>query len=206
MKLLFDLLPIILFFGTFKFASSNAEGAAELCNSLFGDGFDAAHAPVICATAVAIIVSVLQICWMLIRGKKIEPMLWISVAVIIVFGGLTIWLRNEMFIKWKPTILYWLFATILIGGWFSGRNFIKHLLGKQITLDENVWTRVMWLWVFFFVLTGIINLIVAYTCPTDIWVDFKLFGLMGLTIAFTLGLGFYIAKNSKEELTKGKEN
>lgn len=206
MKLLFDLLPIILFFGTFKFATANADSAAELCNSLFGGGFDAAHAPVICATAVAIVVSVLQIFWMFIRGKKIEPMLWISVAVIIVFGGLTIWLRNEMFIKWKPTILYWLFAAILIGGWFSGKNFIKNLLGKQISLDESVWTRVMWLWIVFFVLTGIINLVVAYTCPTDTWVNFKLFGLMGLTIAFTIGLGFYIAKNSKEEITKGNEN
>ena len=109
MKFLYDLLPVILFFGTFKVAQTNPDSAAALCNQWLGSGFQADQAPVICATAAAIIVSLLQIGVKFVRREKIDPMLWISVAVILVFGSLTIWLHDEMFIKWKPTILYWIF-------------------------------------------------------------------------------------------------
>ena len=118
MKFLYDLLPVILFFGTFKVAQTNPDSAAALCNQWLGSGFQADQAPVICATAAAIIVSLLQIGVKFVRREKIDPMLWISVAVILVFGSLTIWLHDEMFIKWKPTILYWIFGGILLGGSF----------------------------------------------------------------------------------------
>ena len=104
MKFLYDLLPVILFFGTFKVAQTNPDSATALCNQWLGSGFQADQAPVICATAAAIIVSLLQIGVKFVRREKIDPMLWISVAVILVFGSLTIWLHDEMFIKWKPTI------------------------------------------------------------------------------------------------------
>ncbi len=130
MKFFYDLLPVILFFVTFKVAQGNPDYAASLCNSWLGNGFDASQAPIICATAAAILVSLLQIVFNLVSGKKVEPMLWISVAIILVFGSLTIWLHDEMFIKWKPTILYWVFALILVFGMLTGRNFIKSLLGK----------------------------------------------------------------------------
>lgn len=123
MKFLYDLLPVILFFATFKVAQSDSQAAAALCNQWLGSGFDATQAPVICATAVAIIVSLAQIGVKFISGKKVDPMLWISVAVILVFGSLTIWLHDEMFIKWKPTILYWIFASILSGGLLADKNF-----------------------------------------------------------------------------------
>lgn len=194
LKFLFDLLPVLLFFGTFKLAQSNAEQASSFCNTLFGAGFDAVHAPVICATAVAVAVSLLQIGWMLAARRKVEPMLWISFAVILIFGGLTIWLKNEMFIKWKPTILYWLFAAILIGGKISGRNFIRSLLSKQISMGERPWNNLLAAWTVFFIAVGALNLFVAYSFSTDTWVNFKLFGLMGLTLLFTLGIGFYIAR------------
>ncbi len=199
MKLLYDLLPVILFFGTFKFAQSDAAGAASLCNQWLGGGFDPAQAPVICATAVAITATLIQILSMAIRGKKIEPMLWISAAVILVFGSLTIWLHNEMFIKWKPTILYWIFSVILIGGHFTGRNFIEMLLGKQMQLPRHAWTNLLYAWIAFFIVTGIINIAVAYSFSTDTWVNFKLFGLMGLTLAFTVGMGVYVSKYIKND-------
>lgn len=199
MKLLFDLLPVILFFGTFKYAQSNADTATSFCNLWLGGGFDAQQAPVICATAVAIVASVAQILWMALRGKKIEPMLWISLAVILVFGSLTIWLHNEMFIKWKPTILYWLFASVLLVGRLSGKNFIETLLGKQLKLPKEAWTTMLYAWIIFFSVIGCINLFVAYTFSTDTWVNFKLFGLMGLTLIFTLGIGVYATKYMKND-------
>ena len=132
-------------------------------------------------------------------------MLWISVAMILVFGSLTIWLHDEMFIKWKPTILYWVFALILVFGMLTGRNFIKSLLGKQLELPAPAWRKLLLSWIGFFSVVGVLNLIVAYTCSTDFWVNFKLFGLMGLTLLFTLGIGFYIAPFISENKTKGKE-
>ena len=178
MKFFYDLLPVILFFVTFKVAQGNP---------------------------AAILVSLLQIVFNLVSGKKVEPMLWISVAIILVFGSLTIWLHDEMFIKWKPTILYWVFALILVFGMLTGRNFIKSLLGKQIELPAPAWRKLLLSWIAFFLVVGVLNLVVAYTCSTDFWVNFKLFGLMGLTLLFTLGIGFYIAPFISEDKTKGKE-
>ena len=187
MKFLYDLLPVILFFGTFKVAQTNPDSAAALCNQWLGSGFQADQAPVICATAAAIIVSLLQIGVKFVRREKIDPMLWISVAVILVFGSLTIWLHDEMFIKWKPTILYWIFGGILLGGSFMHKNFLKSLLGNKVSLPDPAWNILLRGWIGFFAVTGVLNLIVAYTCSTDVWVNFKLFGLMGLTLLFTLG-------------------
>lgn len=125
----------------------------------------------------AIIVSLLQIGVKFVRREKIDPMLWISVAVILVFGSLTIWLHDEMFIKWKPTILYWIFGGILLGGSFMHKNFLKSLLGNKVSLPEPAWNILLRGWIGFFAVTGVLNLIVAYTCSTDVWVNFKLFGL-----------------------------
>lgn len=205
MKFLTDLLPVILFFGTFKVAQGRADAAAALCNQWLGSGFDATQAPIICATTVAILVSIAQILYKFIRRQKVDAMLWISVAVILVFGSLTIWLHDEMFIKWKPTILYWIFGGILLGGSFVKKNFLKSLLGKQVSLPEPAWNVLLYSWIVFFAVTGVLNLIVAYTCSTDIWVNFKLFGLMGLTLLFTLGIGFYIAKFIPESPSEGNK-
>lgn len=198
MKLLFDLLPVILFFASFKFAQGN-EQAAALANAWLGGGIPADQAPVLIATAVAIVASLGQVAWLLARGRKVDTMLWISLAVIIVFGGLTLWLHDEMFIKWKPTILYWLFATLLVGGAATGRNFIRSLLGAQMVLPDVAWGRLLVAWIVFFVVMGVINLAVAYSVPTETWVNFKLFGLFGLTLAFTIGMGVYVARHMKEE-------
>jgi len=203
-KILFDLFPVILFFIAYKLGSSFPADAAQLATTYLGafvaDGkIPADQAPILVATAVAIVASIGQVSWLKLRGRKIDAMLWLSVAVIVVFGGATIWLHDETFIKWKPTILYWLFAAILIGGrLFWQRNFIQSLLGAQIDLPAPVWERLMWIWAGFFACLGVLNLWVAFSFPTDTWVNFKLFGLMGLTFVFTLAIGLWLARHVKE--------
>lgn len=198
MKFLFDLLPVILFFAAFKWAGHDPATAVDLASRLLGDGVTETTAPVFLATIVTVAATFLQIVALKVKGRKIEPMLWISLAVVVVFGGLTLWLRNEIFIKWKPTILYWVFASILIYGNVSGRNFMRTLMKGQIEMPEAAWATLQNLWIGFFAVTGVINLAVAYTLPTEIWVNFKLFGLMALTLLFTIGVAFYMTKHAVE--------
>lgn len=198
MKFLFDLLPVILFFAAFKWAGHDPATAVDLASRLLGDGVTETTAPVFLATIVTVAATFLQIVALKAKGRRIEPMLWISLAVVVVFGGLTLWLRNEIFIKWKPTILYWVFASILIYGNVSGRNFMRTLMKGQIEMPEAAWATLQNLWIGFFAVTGVINLAVAYTLPTEIWVNFKLFGLMALTLLFTIGVAFYMTKHAVE--------
>lgn len=179
MKFLFDIFPVILFFVAFKI-------------------FD-----IYVATAVAIAATVLQIGWVWFRHKKVENMQWISLALIVVFGGLTLLLRDETFIKWKPTILYWLFGvTLLAAHFFFSRNLIRAMMDKQVSAPDAVWEKLLFGWVGFFVFMGALNLYVAYGYSTDIWVDFKLFGGIGLMILFVIGQAFVLAPHMKE---KGSE-
>jgi len=203
-KFLFDLFPIILFFVAYKLGASFPTQAASFATTYLGvfvaDGaIPADQAPILLATAIAIIASLAQVGWLLARGRKVDAMLWLSLAVIIVFGGATIWLHDETFIKWKPTILYALFAVILVAGRLVWqRNLIRSLLAEQIDLPAPVWERLMWTWVGFFVVVGVLNLWVAFNFPTDTWVNFKLFGLMGLTLVFALCIGVWLARHLRE--------
>jgi len=163
MKLFFDLFPVILFFVAFKI-------------------YD-----IYVATAVAIVATVGQIAWVRLRRRKVENMLWINLLIIAVFGGATIFLQNETFIKWKPTVLYWLFAGVLLGGRLLFRkNLIRAMMGQQISLPEEIWNRLLASWVAFFAFMGVLNLYVAYNFSTDAWVNFKLFGGLGLMLVFVL--------------------
>ena len=198
MKFLFDIFPVILFFAAFKGAEHFPAEAIDLAGSLIGDGVTATTAPVFLATVTAIVATFLQIGWLKVKRRKIEPMLWISLAVIVVFGGLTLWLKNEMFIKWKPTILYWVFAAILTFAHVTHRNFMTKLLGTQIQLPPAAWNKLQLAWIGFFFVTGILNLLVAFTCETETWVNFKLFGILGLTLVFALGLGFWMVKITEQ--------
>ena len=170
MKLLFDLFPVLLFFVAFQFWG------------------------IFVATAVAIAASCAQIGWLALRGRRIDRMLWASLAIIVVFGGLTLVLRDKTFIQWKPTVLYWLFGAALAGGALSGRNLIRSMLSEQLQLPEPVWTRLNWSWVAFFALMGAANLYVAYNFSESAWVNFKLFGGMGLMLAFVLAQAALLAK------------
>lgn len=197
MKLLFDLFPVILFFAAFKIAEGQPDAAIALAERFMGEGLTAMTAPVFIAAVVAIAATFLQVGWLMLRGRKVEPMLWISLAVIVVFGSLTLYLRNEMFIKWKPTILYWIFGGILVYGNIAGRNFIRMLLSKaEIEMPGHAWGTLQNMWIGFFAAMGVVNLLVAYLCSTDTWVNFKLFGLMGLTLVFTIGIGVFMTKHA----------
>jgi intracellular septation protein len=204
MKLLFDLFPVILFFATYKVAGAYPQQSLALAGStlgwMVGDGtVPPDQAPILLATAVAIIASLLQVGSLLARGRKVDTMLWVSLAVIVVFGGATIWFHDETFIKWKPSILYWLFGgSLLAGHLFWRKNLLQSLLGTQLDVPPLVWGRLLWSWIAFFGAMGVVNLAVAYSVPTDTWVSFKLFGLFGLTMVFTLGIGIYLARHMKE--------
>ena len=127
-------------------------------------------------------------------------MLWVSLALVVVFGGATLILHDETFIKWKPTILYLLFAGTLFGSaQFFGKNLIRAMLGEQVQLPEPLWVRLNYAWVGFFAVMGVLNLWVAFNFSTDTWVSFKLFGGMGLMIVFIVLQGVVLARYLPEE-------
>lgn len=204
MKLLFDLFPVILFFVAYKLGTANADTASAMASQLLGALVSGGRvppeqAPILLATAAAIVASIAQVGYLLARGRRVEPALWLGLAVIVSFGGATIWLHDETFIKWKPTILYWLFAAILLGGrLLAGRNLLRALLGGQLDVAAPVWDRLLWAWIAFFAAVGLLNLWVAFSFATDTWVNFKLFGLFGLTLAFALAVGVWLARHVKQ--------
>ncbi len=205
MKILFDFLPIALFFGMFKYAEGHKDWAAAVGTDLFGflvsgGVVGTAEAPVLLSTVVVIAATLAQILWLVAKGKKIEPMLWISLVLVIGLGGATIYFHNENFIKWKPTALYWAMGSgLLVGQLFLKKNFIKTLMGAQMTLPDSIWSVLCWSWTGFFAVMGCINLWVAFNFSTDTWVNFKLFGGMGLMLVFVLAQAAYLSKYIKAE-------
>jgi len=176
MKLLFDLFPIILFFLAYK----------------LGD--------IYWATGIAILATLGQILWLKLRAKTIETTHWLSLGVIVVFGGMTLLFRDETFIKWKPTVLYAAFAlALLLTPLLTGKQPMKALMGSQLTLPESVWRQLNWMWLVFFVVMGLANLFVAYTFSLDIWVNFKLFGSLGLTVVFVILQGLWLSRHIKQD-------
>jgi len=201
MKLLFDLFPVILFFAAFKYSEKNPELAASWVSSLLGSAaVDPKIAPILLATVVVIVATIAQIIWVAFRHGKVDKMLWVSLVLVVVFGGMTLVFQDESFIKWKPTILYWVFAGSMgFAALVMKKNAIKTMLGEQLTLPESVWTKVNLSWMAFFVIMGFLNLIIAFNFPTDVWVNFKLFGGMGLMLVFVLGQGFMLSKYVEEK-------
>lgn len=204
MKLLFDLFPVILFFAVFKYAGGNPEaaqtfGSQYLSALVSGGEVTLQQAPILLATAVAILATIGQVLWLLARRKPVDNMLWVSLAIIVVFGGATIWFHDEQFIKLKPTVLYWCFAVALLGaqGVFR-KNLIRAMMGKQLSLPDQVWTRLNLAWGVFFSLMGVVNLYVAFSFPLEFWVNFKLFGFLGLMIAFVIAQSLYLSRYLKE--------
>ena len=199
-KFLFDLFPIILFFVAYQWGESNAETATALLAGL-GIPLDSGAKPgVFLATLVAILATFVQIAWVWIKHRKVDAMLWVSLGLIVVFGGATLLLHDETFIKWKPTVLYWLFAVSLgLAPMLFERNLIRLMMQKQITLPDAVWTRLNLAWAGFFTFMGIANLWVAMNFSTDAWVNFKMFGSLGLMLVFVIGQTVYLSRHIKEE-------
>jgi intracellular septation protein len=176
MKFLFDLLPVLLFFIAFKLAD------------------------IYVATAVAIATTFVQVAWLKLRGKRVDAMLWASLGIIAVFGGATLALQDETFIKWKPTVLYWLLGAVLGGAaLFFRRNLVRIMLSEQVQLPDPVWNRLNWSWVGFFAFMGALNLYVAYNYSTDLWVNFKLFGGVGLMLGFVVVQALFLARHVEDK-------
>ncbi|WP_029407567.1 septation protein A [Thiomicrorhabdus sp. Milos-T2] len=175
MKLLFDLFPVVLFFIAYKM-------------------YD-----IYTATAVIIVASIAQVAYFYLKHKRVEKMHLITLALILVLGGLTLILQDEDFIKWKPTIVNWGFALVFLGSHYIGEKpIIERMMSQAIALTDNIWIRLSWLWIVFFIISGVTNLYVAFNYDTDTWVDFKLFGLMGMTLVFIIIQGIYISRYIEE--------
>lgn len=172
MKLLFDFLPIFLFFITYKF---------------FG---------IYIATTIAIIASIAQLLIFRIQNKRFEIMHIITALSILILGGATLLLHNEIFIKWKPTILYWVLAVVfIVSALVSEKPLIQRVMENNITMPSHIWKKLNCLWSGFFVFLGAVNLFVVYHYTTNTWVNFKMFGTLGLTLLFVIIQTLYMAKH-----------
>jgi intracellular septation protein len=200
MKILFDFLPIALFFGMFKYAEGHKDWAASVATEwlgfmVSGGVVGLTEAPVMLATVVVIVATLAQILWLKARGRKVDTMLWISLGLVTVLGSATIYFHSENFIKWKPTVLYWVMGgSLLLGQLLFNKNGIKSVMGAQMTLPEPVWRTVNFSWAGFFTVMGFVNLWVAFNFSTSTWVNFKLFGGMGLMLVFVLLQAVFLNK------------
>ena len=175
MKILVDFFPVILFFVAYK---------------LYG---------IYVATAVAIAASFVQVGYGWWRHRRVENMHLATLGILVVFGGLTILLQDRTFIMWKPTVLYWAFAAVLLGAdMVFGRNLMRAMMEKQISLPDPIWRRLNLSWVGFFLLMGVLNLYVAFNFSEETWVSFKMFGGLGLMLVFVLAQGFFLSRHVEE--------
>lgn len=174
MKLLFDFFPILAFFIAYKM-------------------YD-----IYVATAVAIVGSIIQVGYSWLQHRKVEKMHLITMLMIVVLGGATLLLQDETFIKWKPSVVNWAFGLAFIGSHFIGKKVIvQRMMESSVELPAHIWPRLNIAWAIFFILIGFVNLYVAYNYDTDTWVNFKMFGMIGLTILFIIGQAFFIGKYIK---------
>ncbi|MCH9673908.1 MAG: septation protein A [Gammaproteobacteria bacterium] len=182
-KLLFDFFPIILFFVAYKLPSHETPTEG-----------------VIFATGVAIVANLIQVIYSKLRFGHVEKMQLVTLGLFVVMGGLTIYFEDEAFIKWKPTVVNWLFGLVFLGSQVVGKQpLVQRLMGKQLELPDPVWSRLNFLWVLFFIFSGAANLYVVFNYDTDTWVDFKLFGLLGITVVFVIIQTIYVMRHLKEE-------
>ena len=177
MKFLVEFLPLILFFVAFKWQG------------------------IYVATATAIVAAVLQFAWFRLRGRPITTMQWLSLGIIVVFGGATLLLQDDRFIRWKPTVLYWACGvTLLVGRVFFRSNWLTRVMPTdELTLPDAVWTRLTWAWIAFFVAMGCLNLYVAFNYSLDTWANFKVWWSMGIILAWSLAQGAYMARHMPPE-------
>ncbi len=177
MKLLFDFFPVVLFFAVYKYT---------------GD--------IVIATAVLIPVTAAQVGWTWFRHRRVENMHLITLVLVVLLGGATILFQDATFIQWKPTLVNWLFALAFLGSEYIGeRNLVQRMLEANLQLPRPVWTRLNFAWIGFFTFVGALNLFVAFNFDENTWVNFKLFGLLGLTLLFVVVQGLWLARHLPEE-------
>lgn len=179
MKILLDFLPIAVFFVAYKLAD------------------------IYVATGVAIAATIAQIAWLRLKTGKVSPMQWVTLAIIVVFGGATIALRDPLFIKWKPTILFWSFAVVLaVGQLLMRRNLLKAALGSEVELPEGAWRVMTWSWCGFFAVAGTVNLWVAYRYSEQGWVNYHSFGQPALMVVFVIAQALWMARFVQDEASE----
>ena len=176
MKILSDLLPVLLFFATYWFTRD-----------------------IFSATAVAIVATAIAVGYAYFRHRKVDTMQWVSLALIVVLGGATLLLHDKQALMWKPTLLYWAMGGGLLLGQFAGKNGIRALMKEQVVLPDAVWTRLNLAWIAFFAFMGTLNLWVAFSFSEETWVNFKLFGGMGLMFAFVVAQSFYLTRHMENK-------
>ncbi len=205
MKFLFDFFPVLMFFLVYKLGGMYPEASQNLAQNWLGSlvshgGIDAKQAPVLLATVVAIVATACQIGYLLARRKKVDTMLWVSAFIVIFFGGLTIYFNDEVFIKWKPTMIYWASALMFVGAQlFFKKNMIREVMGPQFDMPEPVWGKLLLAWIGFFVISGLLNLSVAFTVKDfSTWVNFKTFGMPAIMFVFVIAQGLLLSKYIKE--------
>jgi len=182
MKLLFDFLPIVLFFVAYKLAD------------------------IYVATGVLIVATLGQVAWSWLRHRRVEKMPLVTAVLVAVFGGATLIFHDPVFVKWKPTVVNWLFAAVFIGSCFIGhKTVIERLMGGQLELPAPIWVKLTVAWALFFVTMGLLNLYVAFTFDENTWVNFKLFGILGLTLVFVLAQAAYMSRYLKSDDAPSKE-
>lgn len=176
MKFLFDLFPVLCFFAVYWLSD------------------------IYVATGAAIAATIGQVAWLRLRKQRIDPMLWVSLALIVVFGSLTLVLQDKRFIMWKPTILYWCFAAALaVSATLFRKNLIRAMLSKELQVPDPVWANLNWSWVGFFLAMGVLNLYVAFNYEEATWVKFKLIGGTGLMLLFVVAQALFLARHVPEQ-------
>ncbi|MGR6034669.1 MAG: septation protein A [Candidatus Nitrosoglobus sp.] len=197
MKLLFDFFPILLFFGAYqlydKLPPEIVEGLNHIPFLALPPG--GPENAILLATAVAIIASALQVSLYFLKYHRFEPMHLVTLGLVVVLGGATLVFRDPTFIKWKPTVVNWLFGIAFLASQiFTGKPLVQRMMSTAITLPTSIWNRLNLAWVIFFLISGTANLYVAYRFTEATWVNFKLFGMLGLTLLFVIGQAFYLTR------------
>ncbi|CAM2737201.1 MULTISPECIES: septation protein A [Janthinobacterium] len=208
MKFLFDLFPLIAFFAAFKLGGMYETATHDfvqqyLSGFVSGGLIKADQAPWILATLVGIVATACQVSYLLLRGRKVDGMLWLSLFIFVVFGGASIYLHDDFFLKWKPTLIYWLSGLALLIAYVGfKKNLIRKTMEAQVQLPDAVWNQLLAAWIIFFGAIGALNLFVAfvlYKGDMAAWVSFKAFGATGIFFAFIVAQTLFLAKHIKED-------
>lgn len=182
MKLLFDFLPIAIFFGVYKATND-----------------------IILATVVLIPATLVQMGITWLRQRRVEKLQLVTLVLVVILGGATVLFQDKAFIQWKPTVVNWLFGLAFLASHFIGRKTLVHrMMGANLSLDNVVWARLNYAWAIFFALMGALNLFVAFSFSEETWVNFKLFGMLGLTLIFVILQGVYLSRHLQEEPAREK--
>ena len=202
MKFLLDFFPVVLFFIVYKFFGDIPPQYIEPFNSLPFVNIDPNESKdgIYFATLVIILATLVQNIGHFLLFKKVEKMHVISLGILIIFGTMTLAFKDPLFIKWKVSIFNWVFAAVIIGSQFIGKKpLIERMMSHALEVPKKIWTQVNFSWGIFFALVGIVNIYIAYNFSEEFWVDFKLFGVLGMTFVFMLAQGIYLAKHATPE-------